>query len=174
MQQLHEERSRKRRGSNNRHKAKRRLSKCYRRIADQRRDWHFKLARKLLAKYDMVAIEDLNLDGMKRLWGRKVSDLGYHSFIQILRHLARKETKEVCQVDRYFASSQTCSGCGSKNRKLSLEEREWVCTECGCVHDRDENAAVNVLERAFSSGKVGVRPPGAATCDTTSDTTSMV
>ena len=150
--------SRKEKGSNNRRKARKRVAKLHRRIANQRRDWHFKLARKLLAKYDTVAIEDLNLDGMKRLWGRKVSDLGYHSFVQIFRHLARKEGKEVRQIDRYFASSQMCSGCGLKSGfKLTLEDRDWVCEECGCVHNRDVNAALNILERAFSSTVGDVR-----------------
>ena len=149
--------SRKKKGSNNRKKARLRVAKLHRRIANQRRDWHFKLARKLLAKYDVVAIEDLNLDGMKRLWGRKVSDLGFYQFTQILRHVARKEGKEVRQVDRFFASSKTCSGCGSVKSKLTLEEREWVCKECGCVHHRDVNAANNILERAFSSTVGDVR-----------------
>jgi len=117
----------------------------------------------------VVAIEDLNLDGMKRLWGRKVSDLSYHSFVKILEHVANKERKEVRQVDRYFPSSQLCNGCGSKNSKLTLTDRDWVCVECGCVHDRDVNAATNVLERAFSSGEVGIRPSGAATYDATSE-----
>jgi len=113
----------------------------------------------------VVAIEDLNLDGMRRLWGRKVSALSYHSFVKVLEHVASKERKEVRQTGRYFPSSQLCSGCGSKNSTLTLETRDWVCARCGCVHDRDVNAATNVLERAFSSGEVGVRRPGAAACD---------
>ena len=171
VQRLHRNLSRKKRGSNNRRKAKRKLSKAYRRISNQRRDWHFKLARRLFREYDVVAIEDLNLDGMKRLWGRKVSDLSYHSFVKILEHVANKERKEVRQVDRYFPSSQLCSGCGSKNSKLTLADRDWVCVECGCVHDRDVNAATNVLERAFSMKdrngpwEVGVRPSGMAAYD---------
>jgi putative transposase len=169
VQRLHRNLSRKKRGSTGRRKAKRKLAKTYRRISNQRRDWHFKLARRLLRKYDVVAIEDLNLDGMKRLWGRKVSDLSYHSFVKILEHVANKERKEVRQVDRYLPSSQLCNGCGSKNSKLTLTDRDWVCVECGCVHDRDVNAATNVLERAFSSGEVGIRPSGAATYDATSE-----
>lgn len=153
VQRLHRSLSRKRRGSNNRRKAKRKLAKTYRHISNQRRDWHFKLARRLLREYDVVAIEDLNLDGMKRLWGRKVSDLSYSSFTKILDHVANKEGKVVDQVDRYFASTQLCSGCGSKNSKLTLADRQWVCAECGCVHDRDVNAATNILERDSPAGK---------------------
>ena len=151
--------SRKKKGSGNWHDAKKRVAKLYRRIANQRRDWHFKLARELLSKYDTVCIEDLNLAGMKRLWGRKVTDLGYAQFVEILRHTARKEGKAVRQVGRYFASSKTCSGCGEKNYRLDLKDRDWVCTGCGQMHDRDQNAAINILERAFSSTVDDVRGP---------------
>lgn len=127
------------------------MAKLHRRIANQHRDWHFKLARKLLAKCDTVGIEDLNSSGMKRRRGRKVSNPGYHSLVQILKHLARKEGKEERQTGRYFASSRTCSGCDSKSGyKLTLEDREWVCSGCGCIRDRDVNATSNILGRAFS------------------------
>lgn len=159
---LHKELSRKQRGSNNRKKAKRRLAKKYRQINNQRRDFHFKLARKLFSNYDVVCLEDLHVGAMKELWGRKVSDLGFASFVQILKHVAKKESKEVVEIDRYFPSSQTCSDCGHRCSGLSLEERVWECSKCGSVHDRDLNAARNVLERALSSAEAGVRPSGAA------------
>lgn len=157
MAKLQRSLARKQKGSRNRRQARLLVAKLHRRIANQRRDWHFKLARRLFERYDVVCIEDLNLDGMKRLWGRKVSDLAYYQFTQILQHVARMESKEVRKVDRFFASSKTCSGCGSAGSKLTLEEREWVCTECGCIHDRDVNAANNILERAFSSTVGDVR-----------------
>jgi len=162
VQNLHKELSRKQRGSNNWWEAKRRLAKKYRQIDNQRKDFHFKLARRLFRRYDVVCIENLHIGAMKELWGRKVSDLGFSGFVSILEHVAQKEGKEVRKIERWFPSSQMCSGCGEKYEDLSLEERVWECEECGSVHDRDRNAAQNVLERAFSSVEAGVRPSGAA------------
>ena len=168
VQALHRELSRKQRGSNNRREAKRRLAKKYRRIDNQRTDFHFKLARWLFSRYDTICIEDLHIGAMKELWGRKVSDLGFSGFVSILEHVAQKEDKEVLKTGRYFPSSQTCSGCGDRYSGLSLEERTWECGRCGSVHDRDQNAAQNVLERALSMkdhngpSEAGIRPSGAA------------
>lgn len=162
VQHLHKELSQKQRGSNNRKKAKRRLSKKYRQIDNQRKDFHFKLARWLFARYDVVCIEDIHVAAMKELWGQKVSDLGFSSFAKILEYIAKTENKEVRKIDRYFPSSQTCSECGHRYEDLSLEERVWECEGCGALHDRDENAAQNVLERSVSSVEAGIRPPGAA------------
>lgn len=162
VQDLHKKLSRKERGSNNREKAKRRLAKKYRQIDNQRKDFHFKLARRFFARYDVVCIEKLNVGAMKELWGQKVSDLGFVSFVNILEHVAQKEDKEVRKVDRWFPSSQTCSDCGHRYENLSLEERTWTCGGCGSLHDRDLNAARNVLERALSSAEASVRPSGAA------------
>lgn len=141
--------SRKKRGSNNRRKARIRLAKTYDRISNRRRDWFFKTAHDLCERYDFIAIEDLNLDGMKRLWGRKVSDLSFAEFVSILEHVAKKRGVGVENVDRYFPSSKTCSGCGWIKRDLRLADRKWVCEECGTIHDRDQNAATNIRDRAL-------------------------
>ncbi len=168
VQDLHKKLSRKERGSNNRKEAKRRLAKKYRQIDNQRKDFHFKLARRLFSRYDVVCIEELNVGAMKELWGRKVSDLGFASFVKILEHVAQKEGKEVRKIDRWFPSSQTCSDCSHRYEDLSLEQRTWTCEECGSLHDRDLNAARNVLERALSSAEAGAGPSGAAARDATS------
>ena len=163
MSRLQRSLSRKQRGSNHRRQARRRVAKLHRKIADQRRDFHFKTARHLLDRYDTVAIEDLSLNGMKRLWGRKVSDLSWNGFVQVLEHLACANGKRVVKIDRYYASSKTCHSCGEVNAALSLADRKWLCSACGVEHDRDENAALNILgrmeelDRALSSGKGDVR-----------------
>ncbi|WP_347707108.1 transposase [Rhodothermus marinus] len=95
---------------------------------------------------------------MKRLWGRKVSDLGFGVFVTILEHAARKRGVRVEKVERYFASSRMCSGCGSVRWDLCLAEREWVCEKCGTVHERDLNAAINIRDRALSRAVGDVRP----------------
>ncbi|GIV58346.1 MAG: transposase [Rhodothermaceae bacterium] len=154
--------SRKLRGSNNRRKARIRVARLHRRIADQRRDWHFKLAHTICDSADVICLEDLCLKGMQAMWGRKVGDLGYGQFVSILRHVAQKRGKTALQVDRFFASSKTCSDCGALNQTLSLSDREWVCASCGSLHDRDENAAVNIRDRALPRAVGDIRPSTAA------------
>ncbi len=102
VQDLHKELSRKKRGSNNRKKAKRRLARKYRQIDNQRKDFHFKLARRLFSRYDVVCIEELNVGAMKELWGRKVSDLGFASFVKILEHVAKKRAKRSARLTAGF------------------------------------------------------------------------
>ena len=138
--------SRKVKGSNHRRKARWTVAKLHRRIADMRNDWQWKVARSIVKEFDIICIEDLNLDGMKRLWGRKVSDYGFAEFVSKLEHLAAKHGKEVRKVDRWYASSQRCHKCGYKNKGTKDPKvREWVCPHCGTHHDRDVNAAKNIL-----------------------------
>ena len=131
-------------GSRNKEKAYHTLMLLYEKIANQRRDFFFKLARDILSRYDFVAIEDLNLDGMKRLWGRKVSDLAYGEFVSVLKYVAQCSGKTVVKIDRYTPTSKVCHVCGSYH-PLSLKDREWICPDCNTHHDRDVNAAINIL-----------------------------
>lgn len=146
-------------GSNNRHKAKRILAKAHKHIADKRLDWFFKLAQDLTDRYDYLFFETLNLKGMQRLWGRKVSDLAFGTFLNILKYVAQKKGKVVICIDRFYPSSKTCYHCNSVNSQLSLNDRLWRCPECQEVVDRDKNAAMNILREGATSLKgVGVRP----------------
>lgn len=139
----------KEKNSHNKEKAYLELMRLYEKTANMRKDFFFKLARDILSRYDFVAIEDLNLDGMKRLWGRKVSDLAYGEFVSILEHVAHASDKTVVKIDRYAPSTKICSKCGSYH-PLSLKDREWTCPDCGAHHDRDINAAINIRNIAFS------------------------
>jgi putative transposase len=151
--------SRKARGSHHRRQAKWMLAKLHKRIADQRRDWFFKLANELISQYDCLFFENLNLNGMKRLWGRKMSDLAFGEFLSILKWTAQKKGKIIHLVDRFYPSSKTCQYCGLVNSNLSLNDRRWRCPSCQKVVDRDGNAAVNILrEGASSLAGAGVRP----------------
>ena len=139
--------SRKQKNSNHRRKAKIFLARIYKKSSNQRKDFHFKLARKLCLEYEKIFIEDLNLKAMQKLWGRKISDLGFYQFVQILKYQATKFNVQVSEVDRFFASSQICSQCGEKNPEVKdLKIREWICPKCGSKHDRDINAAKNILK----------------------------
>ena len=130
--------SKKKKNSNHRKQAVLNLARLYRKIANQRQDFFFKLANEL-SKFNNIFIEDLNLKAMQRLWGRKVSDVAFAKFVKIL------ETKtNVIKIDRFYPSSKTCSICGYIYEDLSLKERSWYCPKCGTYHDRDENAAKNI------------------------------
>jgi putative transposase len=148
LRKLNKAISRKVKGSNNWWRAIRELVRLYRKIANQRRDWHWKLATYFCRKFDVIATETLNLDGMKRLWGRKVSDLSFYQFLEILKYKCIKQGRELRQVGQWTATTKPCSDCGYDNEKLSLNDRQWTCPECGSDHDRDINAAINILRLA--------------------------
>lgn len=148
-------------GGNSRRKARLELSRFHRRIERRREDWQWKTARGMLAEHDVVCLETLNLDGMKRLWGRKVSDLGFASFVGKLEYLASLSGKEVRHVPWDYASSQTCGDCGYRNGGTKdLRTRDWTCPMCGKHHDRDENAARNILSVGTSTDWRGSVRPG--------------
>lgn len=146
-------------GSKNRKMAVLNLSRKHKKVANQRKDHHWKLALELCRNYDSLFFEDLNLRGMKALWGRKVSDLGFYSFLRILEHVAVKQGVRIGYVDRFFASSKTCSVCGHIHDGLELRDRSWSCPSCGAELDRDHNAATNILRAGASAlGGEVVRP----------------
>ncbi len=143
-------------GSKNRERARLDLARKHRRIANQREDFHWKLAHDLTDRYDEIRLEDLNLKGMKALWGRKVSDLGFADFIKKLVYIASKKSVKVKFIDRWYPSSKTCSVCGAVNEALNLRDRTWQCPCCHTQLDRDRNAAINIYRVGAStlSGEV--------------------
>ena len=142
----------KKKGSNNWHKAKKHLARVHEFISNKRKDWFWKLAHELTYKYDVLIFEDLNLKAMKRLWGRKISDLSFATFIEILVYVANNKGKKVHFVDRFYPSSKTCSCCGHINKELSLKDREWDCPNCNTKSiQRDLNAALNLQREGASS-----------------------
>ena len=138
--------SRKQYLSNGWYRAKRSLSCIHKKIAERRRDWFFKLALRLVRKYDKIVIETLNLEGMKKLWGRKISDIAFGEFSLILQWTCAKYGKTLLKAGRWQATTKPCSDCGYHNENLSLSDRQWICPECGSHHDRDINAAKNILQ----------------------------
>ena len=137
--------SRKQYLSNGWYRAKRHLARVHKAIANRRRDWFFKLALRLVRRYDIIAIETLNLEGMKRLWGRKISDIAFGEFSLILEWTCAKYGKALLKAGRWTATTKPCSNCGHHNENLTLSDRQWTCSECGSHHDRDINAAINIL-----------------------------
>jgi len=159
VQKLNRELSRKVKGSKRRTKARLKLARAHKKTADQRHDWQFKLAYELCGQYAVICIEDLNIKAMQRFWGKQISDLSQYSFIKILKYAASRTGTQIVEISRWYPSSKTCSVCGHVLYELPLRVREWDCTECGAHHDRDYNAAVNILrEGASSLGLDTVRP----------------
>ena len=141
--------SRKVKGSGNYWRAVRELARLHRKIANQRLDWHWKTATDLCERFDLIATETLNLDAMKRLWGRKVSDLAFYQFVKILAFKCIKHNRAFLQVGQWTPTTKPCSDCGHHNENLSLNDRQWTCPDCGSHHDRDINAAINILRAAL-------------------------
>ena len=151
LRKLNKALSRKVKGSNGWWHAVRALARLYRRISNQRKDFHWKLATYLCEKFDTISIETLNLDGnLKRLWGRKVSDLAFYQFVEILKSKCSKHKRLLKQVGQWTATTKPCSTCGFHNENLTLSDRQWICSECGSHHDRDINAAINILRAGIA------------------------
>ena len=151
--------SKKQRHSNNRRKARKSLERLHKRIANQRSDFHWKLANRLTDKYDFMFFENLNIKAMQMLWGKKICDLGFYMFMLKLKYLASVKGKTVFCIGRFVPSSKTCSVCDYVYKDLELKEREWHCPDCNTIHDRDRNASYNILRVGASTHAVdNVRP----------------
>lgn len=153
--------SRKQKGSRNRAKARRKVAKIHARIADRRRDHLHKLSTRLVRENQVIAIEDLSVRNMVKnhSLARSISDASWSSFRTMLEYKADWYGRDVIAIDRFYPSSKTCSECGYIVKSLPLNIRNWEC-ECGAMHDRDVNAAKNILAvgLAVSACGDGVRP----------------
>ena len=146
--------STKRKGSTNRQRTRLNLARKHRMIEHERSDFQWKLAHQLTEEYDEIRLEDLNLQGMKALWGRKVSDLAFGAFVQKLVYIAAKKGVKITFIDKWYPSSKTCSACGAVNEALNLRDRTWQCPNCHTQLDRDRNAAINIY-RVGASTRAG-------------------
>jgi putative transposase len=145
LKHLHRCLSRKQKGSRNRSKSRKRLAIGYARLRNQRKDWLDKLSIDLVSCHDTICIEDLNLKGFaKTKLAKSFSDAAHGAFIRMLQYKGLWYDCQVVKVDRFFPSSKTCSICGHQ-QPMSLSDRRWTCLVCGAEHDRDINAARNLL-----------------------------
>ena len=161
--------SRKQKGSKNRETARKKVARVHEKITNSRQNLQHQISSTLIHKYDLIAIEDLNVKGMvqNRKLSKSISDVAWGSFIEKLKYKANWYGKEVQVIERFYPSSKTCNHCLRIKESLSLDERSWTCEKCNTLHDRDINAARNILTRATaikSSGSddyrhgVGLRP----------------
>ena len=146
LSKLQRKLSRKKNGSNNKMKSKRQVAVLHEKIANKRKDFITKTALYFAKKYDVIVLEDINLQNMSRTLhlGKSVTDLGFGEFRTILEQKCKEYDSTLIYADKWYPSSKTCSACGSINKFLKLSDREWVCTDCGTCHDRDFNAATNL------------------------------
>lgn len=142
-------------GSTSREQARLNLVRKYEDVSHRRSDWFWKLAHDLTDKFDVLCFETLNLKGMHRLWGRKISDLAFGEFLQILEWVAKKKGKQVVYIDHWYPSSKTCSCCGHILESLDLSVRRWRCPSCHAENDRDENASINIKMVGASTIRLG-------------------
>ena len=140
--------SKKQKGSNNRNKQRVRIAKVFERLTNQKNAYIHSVVNKLLTYYDTVFMEDLNVKGMLKNHhlAKAIQEIGFYKFKSVLQRKALANGKQVVIIDRFYPSSKTCSNCSYKNQGLKLSDRFWTCPECGEHHDRDLNAAVNILQ----------------------------
>ena len=139
--------SRKVKGSNNRNKVRVKLARVFEQLTNKKGNYIHFVVNELLASYDVVFMEDLNTSGMLKNHNlaKAIQEVGFFKFKLVLESKAFQNDKEVHLIDRFYPSSKTCSCCGYKKRDLKLQDREWICSQCGEHHDRDINAARNIL-----------------------------
>lgn len=139
--------AKKAKGSNRRKKAKLKVAKLHAKIADSRRDFLHKLSTRLINENQVIAIESLAVSNMQknRCLAKSIGDAGWSEFVRQLEYKAHWYGRELIGIDKWYPSSKRCSDCGYTTLKMPLNVRQWTCPECGSNHDRDVNAARNVL-----------------------------
>lgn len=142
--------SRKAKGSNTRNKARILVAKAHERVANARQDYLHKLSTRLVNENQVIAVEDLHVKGMMKNHNlaRAIGDAGWGSFTNMLKYKTARQGKGYIEVNRFFASSKTCSCCMHAQAKMPLDVRMWTCDQCGAKHDRDINAAINIRNEA--------------------------
>ena len=154
--------ARKEKGSNNRDKARVKVARVHARITDRRTDHLHKLTTRLVRENQTIVIEDLNIAGMVKnhSLARAVSDASWFQFRGMLEYKCAWYGRELIAVDQWYPSTKTCSACGHVVAKMPLNVRDWTCARCATVHDRDVNAAINILAAglAVTACGDGVRP----------------
>ena len=147
LKKLQRQLSKKKVGSNNRNKQRIKIAKTFERITNKKENYIHYAVNELLMNYDTIYMESLNVSGMVKNHhlAKAIQEVGFFRFKEILNSKAIVNDKKVVLIDKFYPSSKTCSCCGYKNQDLKLSDRHWQCPNCGEIHDRDLNAAKNIL-----------------------------
>lgn len=149
--------AKKQKGSANRKKAKLKVARLHAKITDARKDFLHKLSTRLIHENQVIAIETLAVSNMQKnhCLAKSISDAGWSDFVWQLEYKAKWYGRTLIGIDRWYPSSKRCGDCGYTHAKMPLNVREWACPECGIVHDRDINAARNVLAAGLAASVCG-------------------
>src|SRR5690349_12732331 len=154
--------AKKKKGSRNREKARRKVARIHARIADRRRNYQHQLSIRIIRENQTICVESLAVKNMVKnhCLAKSIHDVGWGEFVRQLEYKAAWYGRTLVKIDTFFPSSKRCFDCGHVLETLSLDEREWTCPKCGASHDRDINAANNVLAEGLSVAACGetVRP----------------
>jgi len=147
LAKLQRQLSNKRKGSNNFHKQCKRIARVFETITHKKENYIHFVVNELLSHYDTIYMEDLNTSGMLKnhKLAKAIQEVGFFKFKTTLQNKALQNDKKVILIGRYYPSSKTCNKCGYIHKRLKLQDRHWQCPNCGSYHDRDYNAAVNIL-----------------------------
>jgi putative transposase len=154
--------AKKKKGSKNCHKARRKVARVHARITDRRRDYQHKLSTRIVRENQVICIESLAVKNMVKnhCLAKSISDVGWGEFVRQLEYKSQWYGRTLVKIDRWYPSSKTCHSCKYVLEELDLEVRTWECPECKMVHERDTNAARNILAEGLSVSACGggVRP----------------
>ena len=151
IKRLQRQLSKKKKGSNNRNKARLKLAKLYKKIDDRKQYYLHRISNFIIDENQVICMEDLNVKGIVKnhSLAESISEVNFGEFRRMLEYKARWYNRKIVFVDRFYPSSKKCNNCGYINKDLKLSNRQWKCPQCGRIIERDYNAALNILDEGL-------------------------